>query len=69
MGVAALRRFAHFIDDVLGRGLIGVAHAEVDDVFTAAARRHFELAHLVKNIRWQALDAREFFGQGDYTAG
>jgi hypothetical protein len=69
MGVTTLHRLDQLVDDVLRRRLVRIAHAEVDNIFTAAARCHFELAHLVENIRWQALDTREFFGQGDYTAG
>ena len=37
MGDGLLRRFDHLVDDVFGRGAVGVAHAEVDDVFAATA--------------------------------
>ena len=67
MRVTALRDLDQLIDDVLRRGLIGIAHAEIDDVFAASARSHFELAHLIEHVGWQALNAREFFSQGDYN--
>ena len=43
------------------RGLIRIAHAEVDDVLAAAACRELQLAGYVKDVRRQALDAGELF--------
>jgi hypothetical protein len=45
------RRLNQLVDDVLGRGSVGVAHAEVDDVFSAAAGGHLHVAGDVEDIR------------------
>ena len=69
MGDRLLRRFNHLVDDVPGSGAVGVAHAEVDDVFAAAARGNFHLAGDVEDIGREALDAAEFFHDEDkFTA-
>jgi predicted membrane GTPase involved in stress response len=49
------------VDDVLGRGSVGVAHAEVDDVFAVTAGGHLHLAGDVEDVRREALDAAELF--------
>ena len=52
------RGFLELIDDAIGRGIGGVAHAQVDDV---DARHPLVVLHLVdaaEQIRRQALDAR-----------
>ncbi len=61
MGDRLLRRLNHLVDDVFGRGSVGVAHAEVDDVFSAAARGDLHLAGDVEDIGRQALNAAELF--------
>ena len=45
----------------LGRGAVGVAHAEVDDVLAAAAGGHLELGGDVEDVGRQALDPAELF--------
>ena len=57
---AALDHLDQLVDDVLRRRLVRIAHAKVDNVFTAAARRHLDFADFVENIRRQTLNAREF---------
>ncbi len=52
-------RLAQLVDDVLGRRHIGIAHAEVDDVHTSAAKLGLDAVHLLENVRRQALDAME----------
>ena len=69
MGDRLLRRLNHLVDDVFGRGAVGVAHAEVDDVFSAAARGHLHLAGDVEDIGREALDAAEFFHDEDSLQG
>ena len=56
-----LRGLDHLVDDVLGRGAVGIAHAEVDDVFAAAARGDFQLPGDVEDVRREALNAAELF--------
>jgi hypothetical protein len=50
-------RFNELVDDVFGRGAVGVAHAEVDDVFAAAAGGGLHLAGDVEDVGGQALNA------------
>src|SRR5205814_2676777 len=45
-------------------GSVGIAHAEVDDVLAAPARRHLELRGDVEDVGREALDARELHGIG-----
>ena len=55
------RRFHQLVDDVFGRGPVGVAHAEVDDVFTAATRGDLHLSCDVEDVRREALYTAELF--------
>lgn len=55
----ALHHFDQLVDDVLRRGLIGIAHAEVDDVLAPGSRLGFQLVDDVEDIRRQALDSRK----------
>jgi hypothetical protein len=43
------------------RGAVGVAHAEVDDVFAAAAGAGFEFAGDIEDVRGQPREAGKFF--------
>ena len=54
-------RLDELVDDVLGRGAVGIAHAEVDDVFAAAAGGDLHFAGDVEDVRRQALNAGELF--------
>lgn len=67
MRVAALCNFNEFVDDVLRCRLIGITHAEIDDVLAATSRVEFQLVDLIEYVRRQALDTRELFSQNDYT--
>ena len=55
------RGFDHLVHDVARRGSIGIAHAEIDDVFAAASRGHLHLAGDVEDVGGQALNAGELF--------
>ncbi len=57
MGDGLLRGLNHLVDDVLGRGAVGVAHAEVDDVFAAAAGGDLHFAGDVEDVGREALNA------------
>ena len=50
-------RFNELVDDVGGRGAVGIAHAEVDDVFATAARGGLHLAGDVEDVGGKALNA------------
>ncbi len=39
MGVAALGCFNEFVNDVLGRGLVGITHAKVNNILAPCAGR------------------------------
>ena len=59
VGVRPLHGFDELVDDVPGRGAVGIAHSEVDDVLPAPAGGHLELGGDVEDVRREALDARE----------
>ena len=63
-GIAVGARLAdgldQLVDDVLGRGEIGIAHAEVDDVGAGGAGLGLELVDLLEDVRRQAPHAVEF---------
>ena len=62
MRVGLGRDFAQLVDHVLGRRAVGIAHAEVDDVLAARARRGLHRVHFGEDVGRQALDAVEFLG-------
>ena len=57
--VGALHRLDQLVHDMPWRGLIGIAHAEVDDVLAALARRDLQLAGDVEDVRRQPFDPRK----------
>src|SRR5215510_12967001 len=57
----ALHGLDQLIDDSLWRCPVGVAHAEIDDVFTALAGGILQLRRDVEHVGRQALDSGEFF--------
>ena len=57
--LGVLGRLDELVHDVLRRGLVGVAHAEVDDVLSAPARLDLHGVHDRKNIRRQPFDPAE----------
>ncbi len=62
VGGRLLRGLDELVDDVAGGRAVGVAHAEVDDVFAAAARGGLELAGDVEDVLGQTREATEVFG-------
>ena len=59
VGIIAAGDFAELINDMAGRRLIRVTHAEIDDVLAALARGHLEIIDLVEDVRRQAIDTGE----------
>jgi hypothetical protein len=45
------RDFDELLDDVLGRRQVGIAHAEIDDVLPARARRRPHRVHFGDDVR------------------
>ena len=57
MRIAALSGLAQFIDNVLRGRLVGVAHPEINNVFTPGARFLLQLANNVENVGRKSLNA------------
>jgi hypothetical protein len=54
-----LGSFDQFFDDMTRRRLIGIAHAQVDDILAAAARFYFHCVYDTENVWRQSLDPGE----------
>ncbi len=52
MGFAVLDHLNQLVDDVLRSGLIGVAHAQIDDIGSFLAQTKFDLIELSQQIGW-----------------
>jgi len=63
MGVVPLRHFHQLVHDVFRSGLVGIAHSEIDDIFTAGSGLGLQLVDDVEDIGRQTLDARKLFDQ------
>ncbi len=61
VGILALRDLHQLVDDVLRGRLVGVAHAEIDDVLAARSGRRLELVDDREHVGRQPLDAAELF--------
>ncbi|MNC41184.1 hypothetical protein D3C75_899380 [compost metagenome] len=59
VGVFALGHRDEFFDDVRRRGAVGVAHAQVDDVFATTTGGHLQLGSDVENVRGESIYARK----------
>jgi len=59
MSVATPDGLDQLVNNMLGRRLIRIAHAEIDDVFTPRSRGFFQTISNTENIGWQTLDAGE----------
>jgi hypothetical protein len=66
MGILALGGLHQLIDDVARGGLVGIAHAKVDDVLPACSRGRLQLIDDIKDIGRQALNAAEFGTGSDH---
>ena len=54
VGVGLGRDFGELVDDMLGRRAVGIAHAEVDDVLAARARRGLHRIDFGEDVGRQA---------------
>lgn len=55
MGITAIYRIPQLVDNMLWRGLVRIAHAEINNIFTTSAGCLLQLADDIENIRRQAL--------------
>jgi len=67
--VLAQRRFDQLVGNVLRRWAVRVAHAHVDNVFTAPAGSHFQFRGNAENVGWQTLDAGKLSHDPGSTSG
>jgi hypothetical protein len=51
----------HLLDDMRWRRLVGIAHAEIDDVLAGGTRLRLELTNDIEDVGRQSLDAGEMF--------
>ena len=61
MGVLTISRLGELVDDVLWRGLIGITHAEVDDIFTPRPGCRLQFVDDIEDIRRQAPNSGKGF--------
>ncbi len=59
MRIRALGHGAEFFNDMRRCRAVRVAHAEIDNIFAAPTRSHFQLSSDVKNVRGKAFDTRK----------
>ncbi len=57
VGIAAARGFHQLVDDMVRRGLVGIAHAEIDDVLAGRPGLLLQFTDDIEHIGRQALDA------------
>src|SRR5690348_13401553 len=60
MRARTLRSFDHLLDDVVRSCAIGIAHSEIDDIFSALPRSRLQLSNDVEHIWRQPADSAEF---------
>ncbi|MNE22000.1 hypothetical protein D3C80_1151860 [compost metagenome] len=59
VSVRTLSNGTQFFDDMRRRWAIGITHAEIDNVFAAPTRSHFQFSSDIKNIRGETIDTRK----------
>ena len=62
MGARIAGDLGQFLDDMGRRRAVGIAHAEIDNVLAAGARRRLHRIHLGEDVGRQAADAVEVGG-------
>ena len=68
VGIAPLGGFCQLIDNMLWRGLIRIAHAEIDNILTPRSRCGLHLSNNIEDIGRQTTDSLEI-GFHDSTLG
>ena len=67
MGVPTVNSLGQFIHYVGWRGLIGIAHPEIDNVAAGRAGLLLEFTDDIENVRREALNALKLFLHGSTT--
>ncbi len=68
MGVRPLSNGAEFFHDMRRRRAIGITHTEIDNIFAAPTRSHFQFSS-VKNVRRETIDTRKTAFRTDSAIG
>ena len=68
MRVGLGRHFGKLVDDMFGRGAVGIAHAEVDNVLAPCPCGGLHRIHFGEDVGRKALDSVEFVGHGTSMA-
>ena len=58
---ALLGNLNQFVYDMLGRGPVRIAHAEINDIDRVCSLLGLEFIDDVEDVGWQAFDALKFF--------
>jgi hypothetical protein len=66
VGARVLHGFDQLGDDMRRGGAVRIAHAQVDDVLALGAGAGLGRVDLGEDVGWQAADAVEFVGHGDF---
>ena len=59
MGIGTLGNRAEFLNNVRRRWAVRVTHTEIDNVFAAPTRSHFQFSSDIENIRGETIDTRK----------
>ncbi len=59
MRIGTLGNRTQFLDDMRWCRAVRVTHAEVDNVFAAPTRSHFQFSSDIENIRGETIDTRK----------
>ncbi len=56
-----LNRFHYLIHNMRGCRDVGIAHAQVDNVFSCPSQFHLQFVNYLENVGWKSLDPSELF--------
>ena len=59
MRIRALGNRAELFNDMRWRWAVRVTHAEIDNIFAAPTRSHFQFSSDIENIRGETIDTRK----------
>jgi len=68
MCIASLRCLGQFIDNMLRRRPVRIAHTKIDDIFTTRSSSRLQLIDNIEDIGRQAFDSGKFVHEGVFSA-